>query len=513
MQDIIGQAMTYVWGIWRHKWLALIVAWLVALGGWAYVLKLPESYVATAKLYVDTNTVLRPLLQGLAITPDINQRVRMMSSTLFSRPNLEKLARMTDLDLTVTDEEGSERLTTMLLNTVSLKGQRGNESLYNISVSHPDRETARRIAQSMITVFIESSLNGKRDDSVGAQDFLDEQIADYERRLIEAEGRLALFKQQNVDVLPSKWGSDYYTRLEQVREDLQQAKLSFSEAVKGRDALAEQFEGDGSLDGLVSAGIMTPTDARIQQMRLRLDELLARYTDRHPEVRQIRGLIGELEKQRETELTALIEGGSSAFGSNPLLNDMQTLLSASEASVAELAVRVTEFERREKDLASKVTQIPEVEAQLKQLDRDYGVVENQHTVLMQRRESARLSQGVEDNASDVTFRVVDPPFVPSKPSEPNKLMLNVMVLAVALGAGGGLALLLSLLNPIVVDARMLAEATGLPLLGVVTHNKDDLMQRRDRLRFAAFCTGVVLLLGVFAVVLLGPQTLAGVLRV
>jgi polysaccharide chain length determinant protein (PEP-CTERM system associated) len=513
MQEIIGQALTYVWGIWRHKWLALIVAWLVALGGWAYVWQMPESYVATAKLYVDTNTVLRPLLQGLAITPDINQRVRMMSGTLFSRPNLEKLARMTDLDLTVTSEEDTERLTTQLRNTVSLNGERGNESLYNISVNHPDRETARRIAQSMITVFIESSLNGKRDDSTGAQDFLDEQIAEYEQRLIQAEGRLARFKQQNVDVLPSKQGSDYYTRLEKVREELQQSRLSLSEAEKRRDALAEQLKGGGGTEGLVSAGIMTPTDARIQQMRLRLDDLLARYTDKHPEVRQIRGLLGELEKQRESELAALGEDGSSALGSNPLLNDMQTLLSEAQANVAELNVRVAEFERREADLASKVTQIPEIEAQLKQLDRDYEVVSEQHTQLMQRRESARLSQGVEDNASDVTFRVVDPPFVPSKPSKPNKLVLNAIVLAAALGAGAGLALLLSLLNPIVVDSRMLAEVTGLPLLGVVTHSKDPATQRRDFWGFAAFCGGVVMLLGVFAVVMLGPQTIVGVLNV
>jgi uncharacterized protein involved in exopolysaccharide biosynthesis len=110
MQEIIAQGMTYLWGIWRHKWLALAIAWVVALAGWAYVWKMPESYVASAKLYVDTNTVLRPLLQGLAITPDINQRVRMMSSTLFSRPNLEKLARMTDLDLRATTEAQQEAL-------------------------------------------------------------------------------------------------------------------------------------------------------------------------------------------------------------------------------------------------------------------------------------------------------------------------------------------------------------------------------------------------------------------
>ena len=103
MQEVIAQAMTYLWGIWRHKWLALGLAWIVALAGWAYVWQMPESYVATAKLYVDTNSVLRPLMRGLAITPDVNQRMSMMSRTLLSRPNLEKLARMTDLDLQATD--------------------------------------------------------------------------------------------------------------------------------------------------------------------------------------------------------------------------------------------------------------------------------------------------------------------------------------------------------------------------------------------------------------------------
>ncbi len=372
-------------------------------------------------------------------------------------------------------------------------------------MKHPDRETARRIAQSLITVFIESSLNEKRDDSTGAQDFLDEQIADYERRLIEAEGRLARFKQQNVDVLPSKWGADYYTRLETVRGELRSAELALNEAIKRRDALRAQITGVGDSDGLVTAGIMTPTDARIQQLRLRLDDLLARYTERHPEVRQINGLLEELAEQRDAELEMISSGGTVPAGSSQALTDLQTLLTTAEANVAELEVRVDEYRTREEDLASKVTQIPEVEAQLKQLDRDYGVVKDQHTKLLSRRESARLSQGVEDNASDVTFRVIDPPYVPRQPSEPNKFLLNAGVLMVALGAGGGLALLLSLLNPIVADARMLSQSTGLPLLGVVTWNKSPAVLRTHRLRIAAFLLVLGGLFGAFGGAVFAPE--------
>ena len=88
MQEILAQVFSYIWGVWRHRWLALGVAWLVAIAGWAWVWQLPESYVATARVYVDTNSVLRPLLRGLAIEPNIDQRISMMSRTLLSRPNL-----------------------------------------------------------------------------------------------------------------------------------------------------------------------------------------------------------------------------------------------------------------------------------------------------------------------------------------------------------------------------------------------------------------------------------------
>ena len=102
MQEILAQVFTHIWGVWRHRWLAIIVAWVVALAGWAWIWQMPDAYVASARVYVDTNSVLRPLLRGLAIQPDVNQRISMMSRTLLSRPNLEKLMRMTDLDLEVT---------------------------------------------------------------------------------------------------------------------------------------------------------------------------------------------------------------------------------------------------------------------------------------------------------------------------------------------------------------------------------------------------------------------------
>jgi polysaccharide chain length determinant protein (PEP-CTERM system associated) len=430
-----------------------------------------------------------------------------MRTTLFSRPNLEKLARMTDLDLAVTTDQQKEALVSRLRSTISLVGQRGNSSMYDVQVRHENRDTARRITQSMITVFIESSLNEKRDDSSGAQDFIDDQIADYERRLIEAEGRLARFKQQNVDILSGS-GGGFYSRLEATRNQLNEARLQLEEKIRRRDNLRLQFSSDEGLAMFAAQRGPTPTEQRIRQLQAQLDNLRFTYTGLHPQIRQIEGLIAELEPQAEAEREAMAsvdaDGNVSA---SPLYREMGGMLAEAEAAVAELEVRVEEFKRREEALARKVNLVPEIEAQLQQLDRDYGVIRRQHTELLKRRESARLSQGVEDNASDVTFRVIDPPFVPQKPSEPNKSLLNTMVLLAALGAGAAMALAVALLRPIVVDARMLAQATGLPLLGVVTFNKDKRRKRQDLLRYSAFAAGVLLLVTAYGGAQMAPQIL------
>ncbi len=173
------------------------------------------------------------------------------------------------------------------------------------------------------------------------------------------------------------------------------------------------------------------------------------------------------------------------------------MLAGTEANVAELEVRVAEYERRVTDLESKVHNIPEIEAQLKQLDRDYSVILGQHRELLERREAARLSEDVEQNASDVTFRVIDPPFVPLKPSEPNKTLLNGGVLLVSLAIGAGVALLISLIHPVISDARTLTGVTGLPLLGAVSMNLLPEQKRKERLGLLTFSVLTSFLLIVF----------------
>ena len=99
MNESFEQLFGYARAVWRKRWVVLITAWVACGIGWAWVYQLENQYRASARVYVDTQSLLRPLLGGLAVQPNLSQQVSMMTRTLVSRPNLEKVARMTDLDL------------------------------------------------------------------------------------------------------------------------------------------------------------------------------------------------------------------------------------------------------------------------------------------------------------------------------------------------------------------------------------------------------------------------------
>ncbi|TVO73570.1 XrtA system polysaccharide chain length determinant [Sedimenticola selenatireducens] len=503
MQELLEQLYEYLSGIWRYRWVALIAAWVVAIAGWVFVAQLPDKFMATARLHVDSNSVLRPLLRGLAIQPDVGQRVALMSKTLLSRPNMEKLMRMVDLDLKVRNDSDKEGIITELRDNVGLSGDSRNASLYSISYTHSDRLIAQRVVQSLISIFIESTLGDKRKDSAGAQEFLDKQIAEYEVRLAEAEGRLADFKRRYVGTMPGEQGG-YYQRLEMARGLLSGAELELREAENRRNELKRQLAGEEPVfipSGTEEFGVESKLDQRIQNLQTRMDDLLLKYTDKHPDVIELKAIIADLEKEREEELATRSEAQMASpqqgLQSSPVYQQMRSMLAESEARAAELRVRAAEYKKRVEEIEGKVDQIPLIEAELQQLNRDYQAVSEQHQQLLSRRESAHLSEKAEQDASEVKFRVIDPPFVPLKPTEPNKLLLNAVVFVAGLGAGIGLALLISIIRPVFYSRGALNRITGLPVLGSVTLITSAMQTRKERMAGAMFFSMILLLATAF----------------
>lgn len=524
MEELIAHITSVARGMWRFRWTGLIVAWVVGALGAVVAFKVPDRYEAMARIFVDTQSILKPLMSGLAVQPNVDQQVVMLSRTLISRPNIEKLIRMADLDLKSESKAQQEALIDDLMKDVQIKSA-GRDNLYSLTYVDRDKDRSKRVIQSMVSIFVESSLGASRKDTDSAKVFLDEQIKTYEGKLEEAEARLKDFRLKNIDFQFE--GKDTAGRMNEIGTALETARLQLVEAEQARDAARKQLEqertqpaADAGMDLLqgraaaANMAVATPEiDARIETQKRNLDSLLQRFTERHPDIVSTRRLIAELEDQKKREVTELRRvaaanppAASSAMGQGSLaVQELAKVLASSEVQVAALRARVAEYQTRFQNVKNQLRVAPQIESEAAQLNRDYAIVKKNYEDLVARRQSAVMSGDLDMASGVVDFRLIDPPRVSPRPVFPNRLLLLGAALVAALFAGLATTFVASQVRPVFDDVHQLRAKTGLPLLGVVSMiltDEDRKRERANRLRFY-FGTG-----GLFASYLVAMVTVS-----
>ncbi|MCP3868090.1 MAG: chain length-determining protein [Gammaproteobacteria bacterium] len=473
MHEIFSQILTYVRGTWRYRWWILSIAWIVSAAGWVFVASLPDQYKASARVYVDTDSILKPLLGRTLVSAGESRRLALMAKALFSRPNLEKLMRMTDLDLQAKTKEETEEIITELLAKLKLIATR-DVNLYTISYDDEDPELAKLVVKSFLTMFVESSLGDSRKDQDSARQFLERQIAEYERRLEEAEEKQALFKRKNISYLADK-GGGYYENLSQHKTMLTQAELELRIQSDRLVALQEQMEDaedEEYLDEEIELGeamaVSSVYDGRIAALQSNLDEMLMRFTDKHPDVVGTRRTLQELEEKRRNEAVATVASSSDVPSSNPVYQQLRLAYADAKAEVAAKQTVVSEYKDRIAKLEAAVDRVLQVESEQQQLNRDYSLLKSQHQKFLSSLENAKVSHDVDTRSGAVRFRIIDPPQVPATPSGPPRMLFSSGALIAGLGLGVTIAFLLSQLRPTFDDRRSLNEIMDLPVLGSVS---------------------------------------------
>lgn len=495
LQQAIEQVQTYIQGVWLRRRYIVITAWLLCPLGWVYVYNMPPTFEAEAKLYVETSTVLEPLLRGLALRTNADDEIKLMARTLLSRPNLEKIARATDLDLQAKDEKAFEELINTLQKEVKISAS-GRENIYVIAYSNPQPQMALKVVQETLNSFVEGRLGTSRADSQTAERFLNEQIADYERRLIDAEIRLSDFKKNRMNLLPGNQ-TDYYSQISEEKKRLDEAKLVLRELETRLASARSQLEGEEPVFGVMpySGSVNRPStqfDSRISTMQSQLDNLLIRYTEFHPDVLETKRLIEQLEKQRDDELAAMAALSAENPSQNANLNqnavyqELRISVSRLEAEVASTKVRVNAYQQKVTELESKLNLIPEIEAEFTGLNRDYDITKSKYEALLARRESVDLSRKADASEQDVQFKVIEPPRVPLTPSGPNRGLFYTLVLLLGVGAGIFMAFVRSLISPVLTSASQLQSLTEFPVFGVVSHTQKQMILKQVRLHFLYF---------------------------
>ena len=205
MNDIVLKISQIASAIWLRRWIALAVAWPVAIVAAVGISFMSDRYEASAKIFVDTQTVLKPLMNGLAFQPDIDQQVSMLAKTLISRPNVERLVDTPAIGFGASRDREIERLMKEIKITPT------TNNLYTVAYRDTNGKRAQQVVQSLVELFVDTGVGGKRRDSEEARRFIDEQIHTYEVKLTEAENRLKDFKLKNFGLVGAG-KEDYFAR-------------------------------------------------------------------------------------------------------------------------------------------------------------------------------------------------------------------------------------------------------------------------------------------------------------
>jgi polysaccharide chain length determinant protein (PEP-CTERM system associated) len=390
------------------------------------------------------------------------------------------VARMTDLDVKAKTPEQTEAMLNNLASKITI-ADAGRENLYTISYQDPNGDLAKKVVQSLLTIFVETSLGKTRQDISSSQRFIEEQLQQYLQKLTDAENALKEFKRKHIGMMPGQ-GGDYYAKLAEASAQLRQAQLDQQEATNRRNQLKRQLADEEPELNAAAAAVSTNSeiDSRIQALHQQMDQLRLKYTDLHPDIQSTKRLIEKLEAQKKAEFADRKNDPSGSKIQNPVYQQLTIAIAEADATVSSLGARVAEYQRRYSGLLNASNMIPQVEQDFTQLMRDYETYRQNYDALLKRRESVTMSGEVESKTDSVDFRVIDPPFVPSTPAWPNRPLLLSLVALGGLVAGIAVAFLLSQLRRTVTDRRVLRELTGLPLLGAVARVETEETRRSKR---------------------------------
>lgn len=427
---------------WRHRWPAVMFSWLVCAVGWAFTFSIPSTYEASARLYVDADVVLTPLLRGIAVDSASAAQLDVLQRTLLSRPNLEKLISKTDLELDLRGASDREALVAALATDIRIMPQTRN--LFTIAYRNTSPKLAFDVVRTMLTTFVESKTGNNRNDLENAGKFLAAQISLYERQLQEAERKRAEFRAKYVDILPA--GDGGASRLEAAQINVRSLQGQLQDAIARRDTLVREIGNTPQMvvtetDGGVAGG---GAPNRLREAERLLQELRLRYTDQHPDVVAQRGLVAAIRSgavgPSEPGVARVAPRNRSL--PNPVYEQLKVRVVDADSAIASLQRQNQDATRERTRLEEIARGAPQLQADFANVNRDYEVLRKNYDDLLARRESMRISSAAEADGDKVKIQVIDPPQVPQNPVAPKRVLLMSGVLIAGLAAGAGLALLL-----------------------------------------------------------------------
>jgi len=432
----------------RRPWHVLIPFVLVVGGAVALSVLLPKRYASSTLILVAPDKLPESFVPTMA-TERIAKRLQTMRQEIMSRTRLERVARELDPYKSLDREpivQTIERMRDAI--KVNVKGT----DAFSIEYEHPDPQVAMLLADRLTTLFMDEVVGARERQVAGAYDFIESELEEARKELERKDEELRKYKEKHMGTLPEQMVSNLSTL-----QRLQLEQQSLAENL--RKAIDQQIVLEATAAS-ASAPVGTGTPADLPALRSQLAQLKLRYTEEHPDVQALTARIAEVQKTIPP-----VPGATR----DPAADSARLRVDQARGEVAGLRQQQVELEKRIAQFGTRVEQAPRIEQDIQSLTRDYQKLSENYSSLLTKKLDAQMASKLERRSKGEQFRIVDPAFLPVKPSFPDRMKFTLGGVVLGLLLGLATAVSRDFLDQSIRDVRSLEAALPFPVIGVIPH--------------------------------------------
>ena len=491
-----------------RRWWIVIPACVIPVATVAVVSRIPNRYTSNATLVV----VQQQVPQRYVVPNDTTEMaaaLQAMQQEVLSRPQLERIIHNFNLYPRESKRLAPEQVMVLMLRDISIDAivsgtPQKDLNAFSISFTTENPLVAQQVTSTLTSLFIQENLKTREEQAANTTGFLHQRMEDAKKKLEVQEQRLREFKMQYLGELPEQQQGNLGV-LSSLQAQLQSTAAGMSRAQEQRvylESLLSGYQAMAAQNVPLPTGLSSNTVSRsvspidtaqsdLDRLQTQKAALLVRFTPQHPDVlkidRDIAVAESTLERLKSTNSgTEKTEKSSVPSGQpqvthtagrpvdNPALAQVRSQLEANRVEIENLQKDEKQIKASLAQYQNRLNLTPVREQQLTSLLRDYDLVKQDYSDLVNKEMQSQLATSLEKNQGGRQFRLVDPPSLPVVPTSPQRLKLNLGGLAGGVAFGLVLALLIELKDrsfhtekeltaefapPIVVSVPLLLTAT------------------------------------------------------
>jgi polysaccharide chain length determinant protein (PEP-CTERM system associated) len=503
----------------RRKWLIVAPLLLGTTAGVFAFSRTPKLYRSETLIMVVPQRIPDTYVKS-TVTATVQDRLTSISDQIMSRSRLERIILDLDLYKDMRQNGVMEDVVQRMRSDIRPSVDGKEATSFRVSYISRDPKTAQKVTERLASLYIEENLRDRENLAESTNQFLESQLEDAKRRLIEHEKKLEEYRRAHSGQLPSQLQTNLQA-IQSAQLQLQAISESINRASERRLLLERQLADAQTLPlaavqpgaGSGAAEPVAPTAAQqLEVAQARLDAAQLRYTPDHPDVKTLQRTVAELrakvdeEAKKPPTLAADKPSSPAEAVRQKRVRDLQADLDVLDRQQNTAVAEETRLKKVIADYQAKVDVVPSRESDLVELMRDYTTLQETYASLLKKREESKLAANLERRQIGEQFKVLDPASLPEKPYNQKK-RLTVLVGGAIGGLMFGLAFvgLLEFRDSSLKSEEDVLRVLTLPVLALVpvmlseSDRRQNARRRKRKLVMAFACT-LVLIVSAAAVV-------------